>query len=151
MLEGYLAVYLNLDKVIKHHPHRGRAEAETDEARFKLTDRQAEAHPQHAAARLAQARGACRSTREHDALTKEQKELKRLVGSDKLQAERLIEEIKEIDRRFGLKTPTRPAPHRIRHRAAPSYQKAEDFSPSRRWSRRSRSPSSVPRSCGCVR
>ncbi len=41
---------------------------------------------------------------EHASLTKEQKELKRLAGSEKLRSEKLIEEIKDIDRRFGLKT-----------------------------------------------
>jgi topoisomerase-4 subunit A len=41
---------------------------------------------------------------EHASLTKEQKDLKRLVASDRLQSEKLIEEIKEIDARFGLKT-----------------------------------------------
>jgi topoisomerase-4 subunit A len=41
---------------------------------------------------------------EHAALAKEQKELKKLLGSDRLQSEKLIEEIRDIDRRFGLKT-----------------------------------------------
>ena len=41
---------------------------------------------------------------EHDALTKEQKELKKLLGSDKLKSERLIAEVKAIDAKFGGKT-----------------------------------------------
>jgi len=41
---------------------------------------------------------------EHASLTKEQKELKRLAGSEKLQSEKLIEEIGDIDAKFGLKT-----------------------------------------------
>jgi topoisomerase IV subunit A len=42
--------------------------------------------------------------REHESLTKEQKELKKLLGSDKLKDERLLEEVKAIDAKFGLKT-----------------------------------------------
>jgi topoisomerase-4 subunit A len=41
---------------------------------------------------------------EHDSLTKERKELTRLMGSEKLKSERLIEELKEVDAKFGLKT-----------------------------------------------
>jgi topoisomerase-4 subunit A len=41
---------------------------------------------------------------EHDALTKEHKELTRLMGSEKLKSERLIAELKEVDAKFGLKT-----------------------------------------------
>jgi topoisomerase-4 subunit A len=41
---------------------------------------------------------------EHDALTKEQKELKKLLGSGKLVSERLVAEMKSIDAKFGLKT-----------------------------------------------
>src|SRR5678816_469688 len=41
---------------------------------------------------------------EHDSLTKERKELTRLMGSEKLKSEKLIEELKAIDAKFGLKT-----------------------------------------------
>jgi topoisomerase-4 subunit A len=41
---------------------------------------------------------------EHDALTKEQKELKKLLGSEKLKSERMIAELRAIDAKFGLKT-----------------------------------------------
>ena len=41
---------------------------------------------------------------EHDALTREQKDLKKLLGSDKLKSEKLIDEIKAIDAKFGGKT-----------------------------------------------
>jgi topoisomerase-4 subunit A len=41
---------------------------------------------------------------EHTNLTKEQKDLKKLLGSDALKATKLIEQIKEIDAKFGLKT-----------------------------------------------
>jgi len=103
VLDGYLAVYLNLDKVIK-------IIRTTDEpkpkliAAFKLTDRQAEAILNmrlRALRRLEE----MQLRDDHTALTKEQKELKRLLGSEKLQSEKLIEEIQAIDQRFGLKTP----------------------------------------------
>src|SRR6202000_2218170 len=42
--------------------------------------------------------------REHENLTKEQKDLKKLLGSDKLKDETLIAEVKAIDAKFGLKT-----------------------------------------------
>jgi topoisomerase-4 subunit A len=41
---------------------------------------------------------------EHDKLTKERKELIRLLGSEKLKSEKLIEELREVDAKFGLKT-----------------------------------------------
>ena len=41
---------------------------------------------------------------EHDALTREQKELRKLLASDKLKAERLIDEVKAINAKFGGKT-----------------------------------------------
>ncbi len=41
---------------------------------------------------------------EHDSLTKERKELTKLMGSEKLKSEKLIEELKEVDAKFGLKT-----------------------------------------------
>ena len=41
---------------------------------------------------------------EHDSLTKERKELTKLLGSEKLKSEKLIDELKEIDAKFGLKT-----------------------------------------------
>ena len=102
VLEGYLAVYLNLDKVIRII----RTEDEPKPklmAAFKLTDRQAEAILNmrlRALRRLEE----MQIREEHTALTKEQKELKKLIGSERLQSEKLIEEIKLVDSRFGLKT-----------------------------------------------
>jgi topoisomerase-4 subunit A len=102
LLEGYLAVYLNIDKVIKII----RTEDEPKPklmAAFKINDRQAEAILNmrlRALRRLEET--AIRE--EHAALTKEQKDLKKLMGSEKLRAEKLIEEVQDIDRRFGLKT-----------------------------------------------
>jgi topoisomerase-4 subunit A len=62
---------------------------------------------------------------EHDALAKEQKELKRLVGSEKLQAEKLTEEIRAIDQKFGGKTQL--GKRRTEFSAAPDI--GEDISP----------------------
>ena len=102
VLEGYLAVFLNLDKVIKII----RTEDEPKPAlikAFKLTDNQAEAILNMRLRSLRkleemEIRG------EHASLTKEQSELKKLLGSDRLKSQRLIEEISAIDARFGLKT-----------------------------------------------
>jgi topoisomerase-4 subunit A len=102
VLEGYLAVYLNLDKVIRII----RTEDEPKPAlikAFKLTEVQADAILNMRLRSLRkleemEIRG------EHTSLTKEQKELKRLLGSDKLKSEKLIEEVKTIDAKFGLKT-----------------------------------------------
>jgi len=103
VLEGYLAVYLNLDKVIRIIRTEDEPKPKLMKA-FKLNDRQAEAILNmrlRALRRLEE----LEIKAEHDALTKEQKELKKLVGSEKLQAEKLTEEINDIDKRFGLKTP----------------------------------------------
>jgi topoisomerase-4 subunit A len=42
--------------------------------------------------------------KEHASLTAEQKDLKKLLGSSKLKSEKLIEEVKAIDAKFGQKT-----------------------------------------------
>src|SRR5262249_7407391 len=70
---------------------------------FKLTDNQAEAILNMRLRSLRKLEE-MQIREEHAALTKEQKELKKLLGSDRLQSEKLIEEIKDIDRRFGEKT-----------------------------------------------
>jgi topoisomerase-4 subunit A len=102
VLDGYLAVYLNLDKVIRIVRTEDEPKPKLMKA-FKLTDRQAEAILNmrlRALRRLEE----MQIREEHTSLTKEQKDLKRLVGSDKLQSEKLIEEIRDIDAKFGLKT-----------------------------------------------
>src|SRR4029079_8322355 len=102
VLEGYLAVYLNLDKVIKIIRSEDEPKPKLISA-FKLTDRQAEAILNMRLRSLRKLEE-MEIRQEHGALTKEQKDLKKLLGSDKLQSEKLIEEIRDIDRRFGLKT-----------------------------------------------
>jgi len=102
VLEGYLAVFLNLDKVIKIIRTEDEPKPKLMKA-FGLTELQAEAILNMRLRSLRkleemEIRG------EHAALTKEQAELTRLLKSDKLKSEKLIEEMQAIDARFGLKT-----------------------------------------------
>src|SRR3954468_1667408 len=102
VLEGYLAVFLNLDKVIKIIRTEDEPKPKLMKA-FGLTEVQAEAILNMRLRSLRkleemEIRG------EHAALTKEQAELTRLLKSEKLKSEKLIEEMKAIDARFGLKT-----------------------------------------------
>jgi topoisomerase-4 subunit A len=102
VLEGYLAVFLNLDKVIKII----RTEDEPKPVlmkTFKLTENQAEAILNMRLRSLRKLEE-MEIRAEHDTLTKEQKDLKKLLGSDKLKSERLIADMKAVDARFGLKT-----------------------------------------------
>jgi topoisomerase-4 subunit A len=102
VLEGYLAVYLNLDKVIKII--RGEDEPKPVLMKaFKLTENQAEAILNMRLRSLRKLEE-MQIRAEHDALTKEQKELKKLLGSEKLKSERMIAELRAIDAKFGLKT-----------------------------------------------
>src|ERR1700733_2926061 len=102
VLEGYLAVFLNLDKVIKIIRTEDEPKPKLMKA-FSLNEVQADAILNMRLRSLRkleemEIRG------EHDSLTKEHKELTRLMGSDKLKSERLIAELREVDARFGLKT-----------------------------------------------
>ena len=102
VLEGYLAVYLNIDKVIKIIRTEDEPKPKLMSA-FKINDRQAEAILNmrlRALRRLEEVQ----IKEEHASLTKEQKDLKKLLGSDKLLSEKLIEEMKAVDAKFGLKT-----------------------------------------------
>jgi topoisomerase IV subunit A len=102
VLEGYLAVFLNLDKVIKIIRTEDEPKPKLMKA-FSLTEVQAEAILNMRLRSLRKLEE-MEIRREHDALTKERKELMRLMGSEKLKSERLIEELTAIDARFGLKT-----------------------------------------------
>ncbi len=102
VLDGYLAVYLNIDKVIRII----RTEDEPKPrlmAAFRLSERQAEAILNMRLRSLRRLEE-MQIREEHAALTREQKELKRLLGSEKLQSDKLIEELRSIDARFGAKT-----------------------------------------------
>jgi topoisomerase-4 subunit A len=102
VLEGYLAVFLNLDKVIKIIRTEDEPKPKLMKA-FSLNEVQAEAILNMRLRSLRkleemEIRG------EHDSLTKERKELTKLMGSEKLKSEKLIDELKEIDAKFGQKT-----------------------------------------------
>src|SRR6201996_4842804 len=102
VLEGYLAVFLNLDKVIKIIRTEDEPKPKLMKA-FSLNEVQADAILNMRLRSLRkleemEIRG------EHDSLTKERKDLTRLLGSEKLKSEKLIEELKAIDAKFGLKT-----------------------------------------------
>jgi topoisomerase-4 subunit A len=102
VLDGYLIVYLDLDKVIKIIRTEDEPKPKLIKA-FKLTEVQAEAILNMRLRSLRKLEE-MEIRREHESLTREQKELKKLLGSDKLKDERLIDEVKAIDAKFGLKT-----------------------------------------------
>jgi topoisomerase IV subunit A len=102
ILEGYLAVYLNLDKVIKIIREEDEPKPKLIKA-FGLTDNQAEAILNMRLRSLRKLEE-MEIRKEHAALAKEQKDLKKLLGSDALKAAKLTDEINAIDAKFGLKT-----------------------------------------------
>jgi topoisomerase-4 subunit A len=102
VLDAYLAVYLNLDRVIRIIRNEDEPKPKLMKA-FRLSDRQADAILNmrlRALRRLEETE----IRREHESLTKEQKDLNRLLRSDRLQSEKLIEEIKSIEKQFGAGT-----------------------------------------------
>ena len=102
VLEGYLAVYLNLDKVIKIIRNEDEPKPKLMKA-FRLTENQAEAIL-NMRLRALRKLEEMEIRREHADLTKEKKSLTKLLGSEKLKSEKLIEEVKAIDAQFGAKT-----------------------------------------------
>ncbi len=102
VLEGYLAVYLNLDKVIKIIRTEDEPKPKLMQA-FRLTENQAEAIL-NMRLRALRKLEEMEIRREHADLTKEKKDLTKLLGSEKLKSEKLIEEVKAIDAKFGGKT-----------------------------------------------
>ena len=102
LLEGYLAVFLNLDKVIKIIRTEDEPKPVLIKA-FKLTENQAEAILNMRLRSLRkleemEIRG------EHKSLTAEQAELTKLLKSESLKSKKLIAELQEVDAKFGLKT-----------------------------------------------
>ncbi len=102
VLEGYLAVYLNLDKVIKIIRTEDEPKPKLMKA-FSLNENQAEAILNMRLRALRkleemEIRG------EHTRLTQEKKDLTKLLGSEKLKSEKMIQEVREMDAKFGAKT-----------------------------------------------
>jgi topoisomerase-4 subunit A len=102
VLEGYLAVFLNLDKVIKIIRTEDEPKPKLMKA-FGLNENQAEAILNMRLRSLRKLEE-MEIRRQHADLTREQKDLTRLLGSEKLKSEKLIEQVKEIDTKFGGKT-----------------------------------------------
>ena len=102
VLEGYLAVYLNLDKVIRIIRTEDEPKPKLMKA-FSLTENQADAILNMRLRSLRKLEE-MEIRAEHASLTSEQKDLKKLLASPKLRSERLIDEMKAIDAKFGLKT-----------------------------------------------
>src|SRR6201985_1852515 len=102
VLGGYLIAYLNIDKVIKII----RTEDEPKPVlmkTFKLTDIQADSILNMRLRNLRKLEE-MEIRKEHADLLLEQKGLQKLLGSEKLKSEKLIDEVNAIDGKFGLKT-----------------------------------------------
>jgi topoisomerase-4 subunit A len=102
VLDGYLAVYLNLDKVIKIIRNEDEPKPKLMKA-FDLNETQADAILNMRLRSLRKLEE-MEIRKEHAALAAEQKDLTKLLGSRKLRDARLIEEMTAIDAKFGLKT-----------------------------------------------
>ncbi|MFN9542044.1 MAG: DNA gyrase subunit A, partial [Alphaproteobacteria bacterium] len=102
ILEGYLAVFLNIDKVIKIIRTSDEPKADLIKA-FKLTDMQAEAILNMRLRSLRKLEE-MEIRQEHKSLQAEQKDLKSLVKSEDLQNDRLKASFQELRARFGAKT-----------------------------------------------
>jgi len=103
ILDGYLAVYLNLDKVIRIIRNEDEPKPKLMKE-FRLTENQAEAILNMRLRSLRKLEEA-EIRKEHTSLVAEQKDLRKLLGSERLQAAKLAAEIRTIDEKFGLKTP----------------------------------------------
>ena len=102
VLDGYLIVYLNMDKVIKIIREKDEPKPHLMKA-FKLSDVQAEAILNMRLRSLRKLEE-MEIRREHDNLTKERKELKALLASKDKQWKTIADEIKALKDQFGQKT-----------------------------------------------
>jgi topoisomerase-4 subunit A len=102
VLDGFLIVYLNIDKVIKIIREKDELKPALMRA-FKLTEVQAEAILNMRLRSLRKLEE-MEIRREHDTLTKERKDLKALLGSEDKQWKKIADEIKSLKERFGQKT-----------------------------------------------
>jgi topoisomerase-4 subunit A len=103
ILEGYLAVYLNLDKVIKIIREEDEPKPKLMAA-FKINEVQADAILNMRLRSLRKLEE-MEIRAEHKGLKDEAAALKKLLASDELQWKRIGEEIAEIKVKFGPKTP----------------------------------------------
>jgi len=102
VLNGYLIVYLNIDKVIKIIREKDQPKPALIKA-FKLTDVQAEAIL-NMRLRALRKLEEMEIRREHESLTTERKELKSLLASKDKQWKTIAGEIKALKDQFGQKT-----------------------------------------------
>ena len=102
VLNGYLIVYLNIDKVIKIIREKDEPKPALIKA-FKLTDVQAEAIL-NMRLRALRKLEEMEIRREHESLTTERKELKSLLASKDKQWKTIAGEIKALKDQFGQKT-----------------------------------------------
>jgi topoisomerase-4 subunit A len=102
ILEGYLAVFLNIDKVIKIIRTSDEPKVELIKA-FKLTENQAEAILNMRLRSLRKLEE-MEIRQEHKALQAEQKELRALVKSEDIQNDKLKASFQELRAKFGAKT-----------------------------------------------
>ena len=99
VLDGYLAVYLNLDEVIRIIREEDEPKPRLME-RFELSDVQAEAILNMRLRSLRRLEE-MEIRKEHKALTKERKELLALLKDEALRWTRIAGEIEEVGKRFG--------------------------------------------------
>jgi topoisomerase IV subunit A len=99
ILDGYLLVYLNLDEVIRIIREEDQPKPRLI-ARFSLTDVQAEAILNMRLRSLRKLEE-LEIRKEHKSLSKELKDLRALLGSDKLRWARITEELQDISKKFG--------------------------------------------------
>ena len=103
ILDGHLAAFLNLDKVIKIIREEDEPKPRLMQA-FKLSDLQAEAILNMRLRNLRKLEE-MEIKAEHKALKEEGAALKKLLNSDDLQWKRIAEEVADIKAKFGGKTP----------------------------------------------
>jgi topoisomerase-4 subunit A len=99
ILDGYLLVYLNLDEVIRIIREEDQPKPRLI-ARFSLTDVQAEAILNMRLRSLRKLEE-LEIRKEHKSLSKELKDLRTLLGSDKLRWVRITEELEDTRKKFG--------------------------------------------------
>ena len=102
VLGGYLIAYLNIDEVIRIIRESRRAEAGADAA-FRPDRRPGRGHPQHAAARPAQARGN-RDPQGVQGAHRGEGRPRGLLASEEAQWQTIADQVREVRDRFGKKT-----------------------------------------------